>query len=279
MKRTNLNTLFIVAICFCSCQAKHSKIINSIKPESITVTCEEYASIETEFGVVNNNLWNKHAAEEDNWNQCLEQRGVENLVQYGWSWSWPRSRRVVYAYPQIKVGSSPWAPEPKFDDRFPLRITELQELRLSHSLEIYADGDYNVAATMWLTREPYKGKEPKPSIIAAEVMIWTYATENHFDPAGSKYGELEIDNKTWEVWAEKKWSDTSGINENEWTNVTFRAQEFSLEYTVELLDLLNHAIQGNLLSPDLWVADLELGNEVMSGNGATWVKEFDVQIK
>jgi len=271
--------LLTFVLCLASC--RHTKKTSQpwVKPESITVNCNEYFSIETEHGVLNNNVWNKYAAEDDDWSQCLEKRKIDSTYQYGWSWSWPTSRRVIYAYPQIKMGSSPWLPEPKFDARFPLQISTLKDLEISHEVDIIANGNFNVATTMWLVDEPNKGSQANSDIIAAEIMIWTYATEKHFDPAGKKYGEFVDANHTWEVWFDKNWTDQSGQNENQWVNITFKAKEYSFKSQIDVAGILGYAVKEDLLSPHLLIADIELGNEVMSGSGLTWVKSFDMRLE
>jgi hypothetical protein len=143
---------------------------------------------------------------------------------YGWSWSWPNVKRAVYGYPQIKVGSSPWAPEPKFDDRFPLPISRLEKLNVSFDVEINSSGNYNLATTMWLVSKPNPGLQPNQSIIAAEVMFWSFATAGQYDPAGRKYGEVMVAGETWEVWYDKNWSDPSGVNKSQWVHISFKAK-------------------------------------------------------
>jgi len=248
--------IFIGFIGLLSCKQKSSTSDSWVKPASITLNCDEYFSLETELGVLNNNVWNKTAAETDAWSQCLEKRMIDSTLQFGWSWSWPTHRRVIYAYPQIKVGSSPWLPEPKFDSRFPLKISKLNELTISYDVEISASGNYNLATTMWLVNASHTGNVPNPNSIAAEIMIWTFATENHFDPAGKKQGEFHNSDRTWEVWLDKEWSDKS----------------------IDSKGLLNYAIQENMIPSNLLIADIELGNEVMSGSGLSWIKAFKIDI-
>ncbi len=249
------------------------------KSDSTSITCKDFDAFSTPEGVLTNNVWNKHAAEDDAWSQCLEKRRLGEQIQYGWSWSWPMNRRVIYSQPQIKIGASPWAPTPKFDNSFPLEIAELKKLTIEHSLEINTNGDHNIATTLWLISEPYTGNSPKPSIIVAEIMIWTYATQGHFSPAGKKQAEVRIGTGIWEVWYHKDWDDKSGVNENRWINVTFRAKNDSKSATIPALKLLEHAIDSDFISDNLYIADIELGNEIMSGSGNAWVKKFTVDYR
>lgn len=246
------------------------------KPYSNTVTCDDYATIITEHGVLTNNVWNKQAAGNEKWSQCIEKKTQGDSTIYGWSWSWPNVKRAVYGYPQIKVGSSPWAPEPKFDDRFPMAISGLEKLNIYFDVEINSSGNYNLATSMWLISEPNPGLQPNQSIIAAEIMFWTYATEGQFNPAGRKYGEVMVAGDKWEVWYEKNWSDASEVNKNRWVYITFKANPLGLKTNVNALELLRYAIHEKLISDSLLIADIELGNEVMSGEGITWVKDFNI---
>lgn len=261
-----------------SCSNDDPELSGWIKPVSETLGCDDYQSITVESGILYNNVWNKHADKGGKGVQCLESREVDGVIQYGWSWSWPSGQRVVYAYPQIKAGYSPWAPAPGFDDRFPAKISSLQTLALAFDVETVANGNHNVAASMWLTTEPVNEGEPNPSVIAAEVMIWTYSTKGHFNPAGKKFADMKIAENTWEVWVDKEWKDVSGINTNRWAYITYRSVRHSMSENIDLLALLAYAVEKGLITADLYVADVELGNEVMSGSGITWIRSFGVMV-
>lgn len=243
-----------------------------------TLGCGDYLAIPTANGILFNNVWNKHAAGTDKWTQCLEQRTVNGTVQYGWSWNWPRGRQVIYAYPQIKLGASPWAPEPAMDTRFPVKISTLKRFEVSYEVETTSDGDHNLATSMWLTKSPVKDGKPEPSAITTEVMIWTYSTKEHFNPAGKKHGTIKTGDSEWEVWLEKNWKDVSGQNRNRWVYLTFRAKTHSLKAEIDIRKLLDYAIAEQIITSDLYVADVELGNEIMSGSGVTWVHSFQIEI-
>lgn len=249
------------------------------KPESTTLGCGDYLAIPAPPGILYNNVWNKHAAQLGEWSQCLEKRTHNRIEQFGWSWRWPTGKQLIYAYPQIKLGASPWAPEPRVDERFPAQIGLLQTFELSYDVESSTNGEHNLAASMWLTKEPVTGSTPNPAVITTEIMIWTFSTKEHFNPAGKKIQEILIDGITWELWVEQDWKDASGINDNRWSYVTFRSTKHFSTGRIDILKLLQHAIEQKLITPDLYVADIELGNEIMSGSGITWIKSFNVMIR
>lgn len=271
--------MFVAVLALASCRSESAAPSTWVKPESTVLGCDDYQSIEVKPGVLYNNVWNKHADDSGAGVQCLESRTVDGSVQYGWSWSWPEGKRVIYAYPQIKRGSSPWAPKPNSDARFPARISSLEALELVFDTETVTNGIHNLAASMWLTQEPINSDAPNPSAIAAEVMVWTYSTRGHFNPAGKKAAEIMVDSAKWEVWVDRNWRDVSGVNDNRWTYITYRSMENSLSANIDLMKLLQYAVEQQLLSEDLYVSNLELGNEIMSGSGITWVKSFSVTVR
>lgn len=271
--------MLVAVLALTSCERNDPKSSPWVKPESTILGCEDYQSITIESGVLYNNVWNKHSDDSGNGVQCLESREVNGAIQYGWSWSWPEGKKIIYAYPQIKVGSSPWAPEPRFGNRLPAKISSLQALELAFDVEIITNGTHNLAASMWLTREPVNGGEPNPSVIAAEVMIWTYSTAEHFNPAGSRITEVDIDGAIWEVWVDRNWKDVSGLNENRWAYITFRSTRNSMSANIDMLKLLDYAVEQQFITADIYVSDIELGNEIMSGSGITWIKSFGVNAK
>lgn len=158
-----------------------------------------------------------------------------------------------------------------------MSIPQIKHLNISFDVEIRATGNYNLATSMWLIREPNQCPKPNKSIIAAEIMVWTYSTAGQFNPAGRKYAEVLIAGESWEIWYEKYWSDASFNNKNRWVYLSFKAKKSAFKAQINALELLRYAIQEKLISENLLIADIELGTEVMSGEGTTWVKDFNIQ--
>lgn len=275
-----MRSLWVVALLgLVACKSELATPLPQHPPESVSLGCDDYQSIETEVGVLYNNVWNKQADDTGNATQCLTSRTVEGTLQYGWSWSWPKGKRVIYAYPQIKRGPSPWAPRPRGDNRLPARIAAIQTLELEFDTETASSGIYNLAASMWITTEPVTGDNPRPSAIAAEMMIWTYASKGHFNPAGKKVTEVQLDGTLWEVWVDRSWGDASGVNDNQWTYITYRSTTNSQSANLDLTKMLDYAVQQQWISAEQYISNVELGNEIMSGSGVTWVKSFNLTIQ
>ncbi len=248
------------------------------KPVTQTISCGDYFSEITSNGVLYNNVWNKHAAQNFAWAQCLEKNPSNGL--YGWSWVWPINKNsIIYAYPQIKFGTSPWAPTPHLDSEFPLKNSLVHSLVVEHEVEVMGDSEHNVATSLWLTNTGEIGKDPNPSTVLAELMIWSYTTPNHMNPAGSHIDNYEVGNQTWEVWVEKGRSDASGSNKNKWIYIAFRAKKPDLKVKFDVKNFTDYAVDHQILPKSFYIADIELGTEIMSGSGLVWVKHFNATIR
>lgn len=255
-------------------------------PEHQVISCEDYAAESTNLGLMVNNVWNKHAAAsvpEGNARQCIIKQTRDEVIVYGWLWDWPRSPRAVFAQPQIKLGASPWDPSMSFGNDFPIRVAEVRSAELSHGLSVISNGNYNVATTMWLTDRPIDSHseltlDQRKQAIVAELMIWTYYTADQFKPGGKKLHTAIIGGHEWEYWYKEQWSDVSKRNENNWRYITFRLTEPSLEVDVDLAKLLEFARQREAIDEQWFIADLELGTEVMGGQGFASLEHFEFSL-
>ena len=271
-----VSLVFISSLSLLACKKESTNEIIWKKPETKTINCDDYFSESTPNGIFYNNVWNKNAAKSFSWNQCIEKNLSTGL--FGWSWAWPTKSDVIFSYPQIKLGISPWAPHPKLNPEFPLESTNVRSLVVEHELEIQGNSQHNVATSLWLTNTKEIGENPNPSIIIAELMIWSYATPAHMNPAGTYKGDFEAGNQIWEVWVEKNWSDASGANSNKWTYITFRAKNKNLKAKFDVINFTNYAVEHNILPRVFYISDIELGTEIMSGSGLVWVKQFKATV-
>jgi hypothetical protein len=134
------------------------------------------------------------------------------------------------------------------------------------------------ATSIWLTNTSAIGPTQNPSVIVAELMIWTYASAHHMNPAGRHVDNFRVAGQQWEVWVDQQWGDASGVNKNTWAYLTFRAKLPSLTASFDALQFVRYGIDKKLFSAKAYIADVEVGTEIMRGSGLAWVKRFDVKV-
>jgi len=246
------------------------------RPDFTEIDCTDYAAVERDDSIYYNNVWNSHAADDFDWQQCIIEDGDEANPTFGWYWRWPAYSRDIFAQPQVKLGSSPWDPLPKIDDRFPLALDDTEKLEIAHRLRISATGNFNVATTMWLVDNPDFGDKPNRGVIRAEVMFWTYSTKGQMDPAGENIGVIGDAGRSWSVWLDRNWGDASGVNDNRWIYLAIKSETPSFDNHFDAAKLLRDPLLKDLSLQRFYVADVEVGTEIMDGEGVAWVDKFEV---
>ncbi len=271
--------LSIAFALFCSaCSAGSGNTDTWVKPPSETETCEAWAEIRHGSAVYFNNVWNVQAAGDFAWKQCIE-RDPADPERLGFSWHWPDYGSDIYSQPQVKIGVSPWLPLPKLDDRFPVAIADLDTMTVATGVAVEARGEYNIVTTLWLTDTGEIGDEPQPGSIVAEAMFWTDATDGLIDPAGSKVGTVRHGGRDWDIWLNRDWHDVSGENANRWIYLAFVASPGGPAASFDPVALLRSKELSQLGFERAYIADVELGAEIMRGDGLMWIDRFDVEIQ
>ncbi len=80
------------------------------------------------------------------------------------------------------------------------------------------------------------------------------------------------------MWVDKNWGDLSGENDNKWVNITFRGENSNLKSSFNALELIQYAVEKNILKKEWYISDIELGTEIMSGAGIAWINAFNVDL-
>jgi len=243
--------------------------------------CSNYGTHRTPFGNLQNNVWNEEAAGEFPWIQCIAERLDNNETQYGWFWSWPfQKSTTIFSKPQITTGQSPWANHLQPSPGYPLPIASLKNLTIHYDMDIRSKGDLNITTTLWVTNSATIPAQAEIDSIVAEVVIWTYATDNFYErPSGTKIGEFAGPGQQWEVWLQKNWHGSTGQTDYSWTYIAFRSKNQQLKASSDLIPILSYCFENRILEKENFIADIQLGNAILRGSGEAWLREFGVEIE
>jgi hypothetical protein len=211
--------------------------------------------------VLENNTWNEGAASGARF-QRIYRSERDGKPAFGWEWRWTSIGAVV-AYPEIICGAKPWGPADTGATGFPFQV---RGRTLTVDFDVLQDvtGTYNLAFSLWAV----SSLPARQQTITHEIMI--HAKPFPMPPPGRNIRPLTADGITWDVYVKEGHGDDSGKAANKWTYVAFAAREPVLRGPLHVDAFLAHLVQNGVLPPDAWIADLELGNEVMSGQG--WVR-------
>jgi hypothetical protein len=218
------------------------------------------------------------------WNSTTPGSGLEQeiFVQdfdghpgFGWRWRAPwQMYPAIIAYPEVVCGLKPWdVPMGQFDG-FPFLPEEgpgARRITADFHIHLEATGTYNMSFSLWAV----SGLPATPENIRTEIMIWNVNGGQR--PAGTRRGELTVGGVTYDVWVNEHQRDASGLNPNTWTYVAFVARKPVLDGPLEISSFLKYALENKLLTPDMFVTDLELGNEVAQGAGIAEIRDFNLR--
>ena len=129
-----------------------------------------------------------------------------------------------------------------------------------------ADGDYNLAFDLWITND----NPPTPEGTTHEVMIWVDRTD--WAPSGPEHhvAEVEIDGSEFGLF----------VRENpRWRYIAFAKYTDQFSGTLHLDRFLDYLVEHEIVPDDHYLAVVELGNEVLEGEGEVWFKTFEVQVR
>ena len=220
------------------------------------MNCDDWARTRVGEYLLENNVWGDKAAD-----VCSFAGGDF----FGWFWTkrFPTKHPI---YPEVIYGEKPWLGK-STTGQLPRRIGEIRSLALKVDYATVAEsyGWYNVLVDVWIA----KSGDPTPDDVTDEIGIFL---EVHGPlPEKEMREDLERGYETVEIGG-ATYAYVSG------KSFKWRFHKFYLiGGKPEKLDVMEFVRYLNL-SRSLYVASVEFGNEVWLGNGATIIKNIEVEV-
>jgi hypothetical protein len=108
-------------------------------------------------------------------------------------------------------------------------------------------------------------------------MIWIADSVQR--PSGIQRGSVEVGGVVYDTYINEHQHDASGVNPNEWIYVAFVARTPVLQGPLDISAFLDTLEPLKILTPDLWISDVELGNEVTEGVGIAEIQGFKLRLQ
>jgi hypothetical protein len=217
-----------------------------------------------------NNVWNKGATT-GRYRQKIFVNDDNGKAVFGWAWKW-RDSSGVATYPEVQVGQSPWSGEAAPDSGFPFQAGT-KKLVANFDIALEATGSYNLAFEFWAV----SALPVNQNTITHEVMIWIAG--ERLGAAGNLVGKTTIDGNTFSVFQRKNHGDASGVNPNTWTIISLLVETPILHGPLDIGHIIDFLLKNGYLSSHLFIANLELGDEVMRGSGTTTIRNYAVTVE
>lgn len=217
-----------------------------------------------------NNVWNRGAAVGP-YRQKIFINEDKGKTICGWVWEWEYSYNVV-SYPEIMVGVSPWSGETTPNSGFPFRVGT-KKVVVNYDATVEATGRYNLAFEFWAV----SGLPATKDRITHEVMIWV--ASNCLGAVGLEVDRVTIQGNTFSVNVRRNHGDASGVHKKTWTIIPLVAHQPVLHGPLDIGQIIDYLVEHGHLDRRLYVAGIELGNEVMFGSGTTVIRNFEVTVQ
>lgn len=262
--------IFLFSLCLLIAGCKGARKPNA--PETPTpaldtlLACEDGERIVLGDYVLNNNVWNK--GDVTDYTQCVFAQSDTMPTTIGWRWQWPGSDREIKTYPEVMIGDSPWDGEPPTGP-LPLPV-DAGDILVTYDAALQASGHWNVALEMWLTRAP----TPTPENITDEVMVWV--AERDLVPGPPTYAIVTLDDVKYSVHVAAGHGDESGGSAATWSYVAFYARQPVLSGTLNMKRFLDYLLEEDLIAKDRYIASIEMGTEVASGEGEFILSNYEI---
>jgi hypothetical protein len=228
-------------------------------------SCVDNAEIRVGKFLLSNNVWNKGTIRD--YEQCIAQDG--DVLK--WRWRWPGGDLMPEAYPEIVFGLHPWR-KVSTTPELPLRLVDLRELTVEYAAELQGDGVHNLSFQLWLVdRVP-----PSPDAARTEVMVWV--ANRGMRPAGRWSYHLGKGDGGYDVYESQR-KHLDGEVWREWRLITLVAREERLTGPLDIRALLMELAGQRLAAKDPWIANVDLGTEVVAGAGSAAIRAYRINVR
>ena len=228
--------------------------------------CEDWATKDANGFRFSNNVWGKGTYQNGiDYTACIsitDEYPAGTVIE----WSWPLKRVGVRSYQEIYVGRKPWDTNGTDNSPFPIQINDLKEFKIEFDLErSYSSNGFNIALEAWLANDPNGGQ----SAITDELMIWLHEGSEPSPSGGNgNSANLVLSGPSHTVWR--------NANHSGWDYTAVVYDTDYLSGTVDMKIVLDEWKRLGWVSGEEYILVLELGAEVVLGEGSLTIKKFTV---
>lgn len=209
--------------------------------------------------------------------QCILGRRIDQDIEYGWRWNWPRGEGT---WREGEVKSYPSAQYGVVTPDLPRRISDIKGMMVRYDFDIEVEGNYNIAWDI-LANASGRFEEHREILVVVDltddfiddIYPWVY------NPDDTE--EVTIDGKTYLYWFDL--SDPPQANEDEnyhiFVPVDCPCPADRYSGTIDLAPFLYWLVDRGHIPPSYHVLLADFGNEVIEGTGEVWLRDYKVTVR
>lgn len=203
------------------------------------------------------------------YNQSVALDSSKDTSIYYWRWHLSEELNLPL-FPQLIYGKKPWEswsstdiPEVPTESKLPINLEDINALSAQYSYSLQTTGKHNTAFDLWITNSMLSDTNS----IVGEIMIWIDGNKTSDIPLISD--SLKVDDEYYDFYYTKKWK---------YPYYLFYKRNKGNSGDLDLLPFINYLISHNYISVSDYLASVEFGNEVWSGNGLLKLHNFNIDL-
>lgn len=254
-----------------ACSIQPEKPVTPLPGAEIARHCQDWENQRAGEFIVENNIWNKGGTSD--YRQCVGMAPAKDAkgFDFAWDWNWNSPSNEVRAYPELIYGMKPWATQ-STSPVLPRQVSDLKVLSTRFDRESNRNGKGNLAFDLWLTSTAARAAGETNTPLRHELMIWL-EDWGGIVPFGSYRETVRIDEIDWQLY-----TGTATWGPKPWQYIAYRAASpVPAEVSLNLKAFLDHLQGRKIIEAQDWLASVELGNEIMHGQGSTRIRNFRLE--
>lgn len=246
----------------------YSHPATQIPSTSTTDYCKPWAELSLSKGeyLLTNNTWG--AKGQKDFEQCISINN--NQQHFGWRWKWAGNNGQVLAYPSVLFGHKPWN-ETSTTSRLPLQIKTLEKMQVTYDIVQSGTGSHNVLLESWVT----SSAKPQASTRTAEIAIHL-SQQNWPGMPGKLIRTVAIDDELYDFYVDPAIEVPDDNLRWPYLGFVYKGHRTTTG-TLDLAAFVRFLTQENYLQAGHYLASIELGSELVTGEGEALIKHFNVQ--
>jgi hypothetical protein len=261
-----LTVFYLVLVLITGCPATKDSVAEvdaEIASSPIVKKCGDFDRIPVREYLLDNNVWGKGNISQ--YQQCIWADMAKNPLTAGWSWRWGTvgERKKVKAYPEIHYG---WDWDKKFTTpNLPLKVNQGKTIEVTYDVSTSAAGLYNLAFDLWFTKADFPTREN----LSREVMVWVDGSKHN--PGADPIKRVNIDGSEYDLFINHDW--------NSWVYFAFVKVIPQPKGVLNVHEFLSFLVKEGYISPNESLVEIEIGNEIWTGEGETTVKDYSIAVR
>ena len=222
---------------------------------------------------VTTNVWNPSAAV--SFSECIKAKhdNTTGLIDAVTTWSVQESNNQVMSFPNFAYGWRVGTDQGSTTKKLPATLDKLEDIQASGKVDtVCAPG---VECVMNTAFDLLFSNTAKPDTWppTGELMVWVQATCKHCN-AGKLVEVVSIDGVKFEVY---KGQVTPPTGTASWTYVAYVAESTVTQFNFNMKNFVADSLKRGYLKPSDYLAVVELGTEITSGQGSTTLSGYSIR--